>query len=210
MALRIVRVIDRNRTILAGRPQGEHLLSQSFAKSRLRATRVSASRTSVFRSKRNARTWPSPIQFGNQPPSIRWTTVRALASTRNVPSGLGSMTAPTTRLHDRTLIVVSREGKVSKPGYVSWAPGGESIASAAASCTHFFVSTTEGLLAYDAKTFAQKSAVPWMTVGRSAPVIGPSWHVYAMANDYLYKFPAPLGGGVTGTTACDGLSQTTK
>jgi hypothetical protein len=118
-------------------------------------------------------------------------------------SGLGALTAPPTRMRDGNLIVVSREGKVSKPGGPSWQPGGESIAAAAASCKHVFVSTTEGLFTYDTTTLVQKAFVPWTNGGRSAPIIGPSGSVYAIANGILYSFPAPLSGGVLGTTACD-------
>lgn len=117
-------------------------------------------------------------------------------------SGLGVLTAPPTRMKDGNLIIVSREGKVSKPGGPSWQPGGESIA-AAASCTHVFVSTTEGLFTYDTKTLVQKAFVPWTNGGRSAPIIGPSGNVYAIASDILYAFPPPLSGGVVGTSACD-------
>jgi hypothetical protein len=40
----------------------------------------------------------------------------------------------------------------------------------------------------------------------SGPIIGPFGHVYAIANDTLFSFPAPKSGGVLGTTACDGLT----
>ena len=118
-------------------------------------------------------------------------------------SGLGSLTAPPTRMKDGNLIVVSREGKVNKPGGPSLQPGGESIAAAAASCKHVFVSTTEGLFTFDTTTLVQKGFVPWTDGGRSAPIIGPSGSVYAIASGILYTFPAPLNGGTVGTTACD-------
>jgi hypothetical protein len=65
-------------------------------------------------------------------------------------SGLGILTAAPTRLDDGRLAVVSREGLVSVLGGIpskrQWQLAGESIASAAASCKHLFVATTNEFL----------------------------------------------------------------
>jgi hypothetical protein len=54
-----------------------------------------------------------------------------------------------------------------------------------------FVSTTNGLETFDARTLAWVHSVPWAGGGLSAPVIGPSGHVYAIASGSLHIFPPP-------------------
>jgi len=85
---------------------------------------------------------------------------------------------------------------------------GESIASAAASCTHLFVSSTNELVTFELKTLTPVARLPWTDGGRSAPVIGPFGHVYAMTNFGLFVFAAPQSLPVVTfsalATACDG------
>ena len=123
-----------------------------------------------------------------------------------ISSGLGILTAAPTRLDDGRLVVVSREGLLSVIGGTLWQVllGGESIASAAASCTHLFVASTNEFVTYDVKNMTRVARVSWVGGGLAAPVISPSGHVYAIASDSLYVFPPPpFGGNVLGRTACD-------
>jgi hypothetical protein len=115
--------------------------------------------------------------------------------------GLGTLTAAPTRLANGALVIVSREGLVSllRPSIV-WQhlPGGESIASAAASCNHVFVATTERFLTFVAKNMLQVAEFVWVGGGLHAPVIGPWGHVYAIASNTLYTF-APPWSPIAGT-----------
>ena len=87
---------------------------------------------------------------------------------------------------------------------------GESIASAAASCTHLFVASGGAFTTYDARTLGQVAQVPWSTGGIASPVIGPIGHVYGVMHapdhtDSLLVWPPPprrLSDGLLGT-ACD-------
>ena len=88
---------------------------------------------------------------------------------------------------------------------------GAFIASAAASCTHLFVATTDELVSFDVKNMMPVARVPWVGGGGAAPVIGPSGHVYAIASNSLFVFPPPLKSrvvSVSGRTACDQLVGT--
>ncbi len=110
-----------------------------------------------------------------------------------IGSGMGTLTAAPTRLADGKILVVSREGIMSVlGGYRRQIQlTGESIASAAASCNHVFVATTNELATFDARTLAWVHSVPWVDGGLAAPVIGPYGHVYAIAANALHVFPAP-------------------
>ncbi|HET6618531.1 MAG TPA: hypothetical protein VFG64_01235 [Dongiaceae bacterium] len=66
---------------------------------------------------------------------------------------------------------------------------GQSIASAAASRGHVFVSTVTGLYTFDKTTMKKVAEFGWAGGGVSQPVIGPRGHVYAIAQDTLYVFP---------------------
>jgi hypothetical protein len=108
-------------------------------------------------------------------------------------SGLGTLTAAPTRLSDGSLVVVSREGTMTvQRGHRSQIQlVGASIASAAASCNHIFVATTEAFATFDVKTLTQLAFVPWVGGGLHSPIIGPSGHVYAIASNVLFAFPPP-------------------
>jgi hypothetical protein len=124
--------------------------------------------------------------------------------------GLGTLTAAPTRLADGRLVVISREGRISvlSGSTVTWQSqlGGESIASAAASCTHLFVATTNEFVTIDVNTMLPVAKLQWIGGGLAAPVIGPGGHVYAIASDSLFVFPPPHLGGTVGKTACDVLA----
>jgi hypothetical protein len=86
---------------------------------------------------------------------------------------------------------------------------GPSIASAAASCTHLFVSSDDELVTFDVKTMSPVARVPWTEGGRHAPIIGPLGHVYAMTNFGLFVFAPPsksaLSRVVVPLTSCDSV-----
>lgn len=125
-------------------------------------------------------------------------------------SGLGTLTAAPTRLSDGSLAIVSRQGTVTRIGLSvsKHTPGGQSIVSAAASCTHVFVSTTDGLFTFNTKDMQQVAVLPWSGGGLSAPIIGPWGDVYALALDHIFVFPGPSLGKNTNKTACDVLAPT--
>jgi hypothetical protein len=68
---------------------------------------------------------------------------------------------------------------------------GHSIASAAASANHIFVSTATALHTFDKNTLESKGTFAWKKGGTSQPVIGPQGHLYAIAGDNLLVF-APV------------------
>jgi hypothetical protein len=124
--------------------------------------------------------------------------------------GLGTLTAAPTRLADGRLVVISREGRISvlSGGGITWQLQlvGQSIAAAAASCTHFFVSTTDEFVSFDVKTMLPVAKLIWVGGGLSAPVIGSGGYVYAIASDSLFVFAPPLY--TSGITACDSPTTT--
>ena len=66
---------------------------------------------------------------------------------------------------------------------------GESIAAAAASRNHIFVSTANALHTFAKATVKPVATFAWSRGGLSQPVIGPQGHVYAIAHNQLYVFP---------------------
>jgi hypothetical protein len=128
--------------------------------------------------------------------------------------GLGAITAAPTRTNDGRLVVIERPGTMSvfsSHALVMRQPlNGPSIASAAASCTHLFISTTEELVTFDVRTMVPVARLPWTDGGRQGPVIGPLGHVYAMTNWGLFVFAAPKRLPVTKfspySTACDSVA----
>jgi len=76
---------------------------------------------------------------------------------------------------------------------------GHSMASAAASSNHVFVSTVSALLTFDKASMTPLADFEWRRGGTSPVAIGPQGHVYAIADDRLFVFPPPLNLPVTGT-----------
>ena len=114
-------------------------------------------------------------------------------------AGLGPIYATPTVAADGRVVLVNAEGKVSglQGGTVvsSVSLSGYTIARAAASRTHVFVSTTEALYTLDAGATASVFEFPWFGGGFWSPTIGPEGHVYAMASNILFVFPPPGGWG---------------
>lgn len=101
--------------------------------------------------------------------------------------------------------MISREGRISalSGGDITWQSQlvGKTIASAAASCTYFFVSTSDEFVTFDAKTMLPAAKLAWIGGGLSSPVIGSGGYVYAIASNSLFVFaPPPYSRGIT---ACD-------
>ena len=98
-----------------------------------------------------------------------------------------------------------------------------SVASAAASHTHFFVAAENTFFTFNADTLEEAGRVTWSGGGLSSPVIGPQGNVYAIAANQLYVFPGPsvatvpnasTGGApastTTSSTADDADDQSTQ
>jgi hypothetical protein len=104
------------------------------------------------------------------------------------------LSAAPTRLKDGRIVFLRTTGGVAvlqgatltTTNYV-----GESIASAAASRTHVFVSTAGAFLTYDTNSMAEMARFSWVGGGLSPPAIGPQGHVYAIASNILFVFPPP-------------------
>jgi hypothetical protein len=115
---------------------------------------------------------------------------------------LGWIGAAPTRLQDGKVVVVQIAGDVAvlranaNTIFGRFKLGSESLASAAASCTHFFVATHDAFTTFDARTFRQIAQVPWSGGGLSSPVIGPAGHVYGVMHaadqtDFLFVWSPP-------------------
>jgi hypothetical protein len=106
-----------------------------------------------------------------------------------------------TRMADGRVAVVDAVGKViilkdGKP-FNGMDGAGRSIASAAASRTHLFVSGEDGFVTYNANSLAQVARFDWVGGGLNPPAIGPKGHVYAIASNILFVFPPPKLGNAT-------------
>jgi len=119
------------------------------------------------------------------------------------------VTAAPTRMANGRLVIIGRGGGIIVVNAHSVAYSqeinGPSIASAAASCNHLFVSSTNELATFDVKTLSKIARFQWTDGGRNAPIIGPLGHVYAIAGSGLFVF-APLQRApfpFATQTACD-------
>jgi hypothetical protein len=122
--------------------------------------------------------------------------------------------AAPTRLANGSIVVVERSATGEAGGRMSVLAlqgnqsqsienrlGSESIASAAASCTYFYVATAGAFITFDQRTLRPVASVPWSGGGRSSPAIGPGGHVYAVAGGTMFVFP-PSQAVTTVGTAC--------
>jgi hypothetical protein len=106
-----------------------------------------------------------------------------------------------TRMADGRVAVVDEAGHVIilKDGksVTELEGAGPSIASAAASLSHLFVSGEAGFVTYDAHSLNEVARFDWVGGGRHPPAIGPKGHVYAIASNILFVFPPPkLGASI--------------
>lgn len=118
---------------------------------------------------------------------VGFSTIRAAGPfTYAAPTALGSSRHALVHVHGGVTVMsgVTIQTQIMLPG--------QSIASAAASRNHVFVSTASGFYTFDKQTMAQLAEVSWTKGGVSQPVIGPQGHVYAIARGNLYVFPPPL------------------
>jgi len=110
------------------------------------------------------------------------------------PSG-GPITAAPTRLFDGRLVAIGRDGTMSiiegRSLVLQQRLNGGSIASAAVSCTHLFVSSNRELVTFDVTSMMPVARFPWTGGGRHAPIIGPSGQIYAMTKFGLFVFAPP-------------------
>jgi hypothetical protein len=104
--------------------------------------------------------------------------------------------APPTRLADgRVVLVTIRGGVIVLQGtqvVAQFSAHGSSSTSAAASNNHFFVSTANTFMTYQASSLAEVSRIDWVGGGLNPPAIGPKGHVYAIASNILFVFPPPI------------------
>jgi hypothetical protein len=119
------------------------------------------------------------------------TTFNASRSTRI--DNIQAMHASPTRLSDGRIVLVGTKGKATvvqgnKVVGTTSSPG-RSMASAAASRNHFFVSSEDAFVTFDAATLKEVSRVDWVGGGLHPPAIGPKGHVYAIASNILFVFP---------------------
>jgi len=68
---------------------------------------------------------------------------------------------------------------------------GESMVPAAASISQLFVSTAGSFVTYHSRTLEKLAEISWVGGGTFRPAIGPQGHVYTMASNVLFVFPAP-------------------
>jgi hypothetical protein len=127
-------------------------------------------------------------------------------------TGLQEIYGSPTRLKDGRVVLVGAQGELTVLNNVTVAGKfrfpGKSIVSAAASRTHFFVSTSDVLLTYETATLIQVGKLTWTNGGMSPPVIGPLGHVYAIAGNQMMVF-APLINA-TSTTSSNGGTTAPK
>ena len=112
-------------------------------------------------------------------------------------TGLDRIWATPTVAADGRIILVNVYGDTFglRHGAVSRVPlGGRTLARAAASRTHVFVSTSSGFYTLDANATAVVFTFPWVGGGLWSPVVGPQGHVYAMASNILFVLPPPRRG----------------
>lgn len=128
--------------------------------------------------------------------------------------GFGTIRATPTRMADGRLVVINTAGTMSvligATDSMTVQLNGGTIASAAASCTHLYVSTTNEFVSFDVKTMQRVATHEWTGDGYYPPIIGPLGHVYALTHLGLNVFAPPVNfrrgpAQFKATTACDGL-----
>jgi hypothetical protein len=135
----------------------------------------------------NGHDMPSQVVFAG----ANMSTIRAAGPTSfAAPAALGNSRYAI--VHRTGGITILRGASIEKSAPFP----GHSIAPAAASNNHIFVSTASALHTFDKDTLESKGSFAWRRGGTSQPVIGPQGHVYAIAGDDLLVF-APAGQPAT-------------
>jgi outer membrane protein assembly factor BamB len=135
---------------------------------------------------------PSPVNWPELPVAVSGAGPSAGAGGLLVVSRAGTLSMATTYPERRVLKETSLEA--------------ESIAAAAASRTHVFVSTVTALVTVDAATLEVVGQFLWKGGGLSTPAIGSDGRVYALAGSTLFCFAAPPAdprGPIGGTDVRD-------
>ena len=109
----------------------------------------------------------------------------------------GPIIAPLARTADSRLVVVRSFRTMILEGGQPVATidyPGETIAPAAVSHSHIFLSTTGAMRSYDARSPTLVGELSWFGSGQSSPAIAPSGRVYALASNILFIWPGPDTG----------------
>jgi outer membrane protein assembly factor BamB len=131
----------------------------------------------------------------------------------NVPNwtelGISDTGATPTVVAGGRVLVVTRGGSLTVIGTIPGrsalahvALGAESIAPAAASHSHIFVSAADRLITVDAQSLEVIANYLWTSGGLSPPAIGDCGEVYALAGDTLFMFAAPARRGPIVASLC--------
>jgi hypothetical protein len=139
----------------------------------------------------------------SSPPTALDNVVAAVGTTYGVryervnwqPAAIGSVTAAPTLLPNGLLAAVNRTGGLS----ILYGPtvvmsdqlNGQSITSAASSCSHLFVAAENEFVSYDLNTLRPVTRLAWTGGGLHAPIISPDGHVYAITDRGLFTFFPP-------------------
>jgi hypothetical protein len=134
-----------------------------------------------------------------------------------VSGGPQPVAAPPARLTNGEVVVVLHvDGlQVLQGAHIASMLGidAESIAAAAVSRTHVFVSVPSGLITYDPAVDKRAGVFRWKGGGESTPAIGADGRVYALAGGLLHVFPGPqsnLAAAALGSGKAQGLAGETQ
>lgn len=155
---------------------------------------------------------PAGIRFAG--PNMNALPVVKNVSTKTAPTQLASGKVAVV---DGYQMVILQGATVDKTIYLG---SDASMASAAATRMHIFVSTNDALITYDANTFQEVARYNWAGGGLWHPVIGPQGNVYVVVGSRMYVFPGPgqattastnnAGGGTTPVNTTSTGSDTTQ
>lgn len=137
-------------------------------------------------------------------PRLTFTRLDGAGLTSSTQGALS--TAALAQTADRRLVSVSRRSGIDLfrgPTLVGSVPlVGETLAGAAVSRTHIFVSTASSFYSIDATTLDEFARVPWLGGGLSSPAIGRDGRIYALASNILFVWRGAVQPTCRGS--CDG------
>ncbi|HKP27050.1 MAG TPA: hypothetical protein VJV39_24480 [Dongiaceae bacterium] len=136
---------------------------------------------------------PAGIRFAG--PNMNPLPVVKDVVTKTAPTQLAS--GKVAVVTNYNLMVILQGAKVENKIYLG---SDASMASAAATRMHIFVSTNDALITYDANTFQEVARFNWAGGGLWQPVIGPQGNVYAIVGSRMYVFPGPGQANTTQTS----------